>query len=218
MKRNSRMQGAGLLVAIAALSGCAGLTPEQRLAQASADLAARTACCDNWADAKALPLPLVSTKFVMDNTAQVYRQDGEKVYGLLLQLPAYTRTYGITVSSLTQGLQTDMLVFTPMVKMMNERFEVTRAYDEKDLRTRGKNPERTVYVNPANANERYMLIHGATLKGSFVKNMPVQSTQAIYTGYGTVYWTSGADVNATIRGSSVGEITIMVDGLTPPAK
>jgi len=199
------------------LTACSTLTPQQLASKAEADMAARTPCCKDWRSAPVRPLPLEPTKFKMNETADVFLQDGERVYGVLLQLPAFASTYGITLSSKTQGTQSEQMVFAPRVKMMNERFEVTRSFDESDLRTRGGNPERTVYVNPPNANERFMLIHGSGLKSSYTKQVPIQTTQTISTGYGVMYWNSGADIHATIRSSPYGEIEIQTDGLTNPA-
>ncbi len=205
-------------LAVLGLGACTNLSPQQRAAAAEADIAARVPCCKDWREARVRPLPLEATKISMNETADVYLQDGERVYGVLLQLPAFAKTYGVTISSKTQGHQTELMVFAPRIKLMNDRFEVTRSFDEKDLRTRGGNPERTVYINPANANERYMLIHGSGLKDSYTKQMPVQTTQPIYTGYGVVYWADGADVKATVRGSPYGEIEVSTDGLQGAVK
>lgn len=214
-------RASGLSVALVlfgmGLTACTTMTPQQLVAKAEADMAARTPCCKDWGSAPARPLPLEPTKFKMNETADVFLQDGERVYGVLLKLPAFASTYGITLSSKTQGTPSEMMVFAPRVKMMNERFEVTRSYDESDLRTRGGNPERTVYVNRPNADERYMLIHGSGLKSSYTKQVPIQTTQTISTGYGVMYWNSGADIKATIRSSPYGEVEIQTDGLTKPS-
>ncbi|MEK8087714.1 hypothetical protein WNB94_14975 [Aquabacterium sp. A3] len=163
-------------------------------------------------------LPTEATKFLMNETAEVFLQDGEKAYGVLFELPEFAKTYSVTLTSITQGMQTERMVFAPRVKMMNSRFEVTRSFHESDLRTRGGNPERTIYINPANAGERYMLIHGSGLRGSYSKKIPVQTSQAIHTGFGVVYWADGADVVATTRSSPYGEIEVQVDGLKPAAR
>ena len=211
--RVSWMRGL-MLVSVVGLTACGTmLSPQQQAAKAELDIAARSPCCRDWQQARVQPLPLEAKKFAMNETAEVFMQDGEKSYGVLLKLPQFVKAYGITLSSKTQGTQTDLLVFAPRVKMMNERFEVTRSFSEADLRSRGGNPERTVHINPANAGERYMLIHGAGLKGSYEKKTPVQTTQAIYTGFGVVYWADGKDVTATVRGSPFGEIEVTPEGL-----
>ncbi len=197
---------------------CSTMSPQQRVASVEADIAARPACCRDWREAHVRPLPLEATKFQMDEKADVFLQDGAKAYGVPLQLPVFAKTYGIAISSKTQVLQTERMVFSPRVKFMNERFEVTRSFDEKDLRIRGGNPERTVYINPGNANERFMLIHGSSMKGSYTKQMPVQTVTPVYTGYGVMNWTDGADVEVTVHGSPYGEIEVSVDGLQAPAK
>lgn len=210
-----RVFWAGLSVLLLGIGGvaCTTMSPQQRVAKAEADMAARTPCCQDWRSAPVRPLPLVPTKYMMNETADVFLQDGERVYGVLLKLPAFANTYGITLTSKTQGTQSEQMVFAPRVKMMNARFEVTRSFDESDLRTRGGNPERTVYVNPPNADERYMLIHGSGLKSSYTKQVPIHTVQTISTGYGVMYWSGGADIKATIQSVPFGEIEVETDGL-----
>jgi hypothetical protein len=207
-------------LALSVLAGCAQISVTDRIDKASAALAATSECCQKAQELRKEPLPVLKpVSFTMDATRPVFRIGPDKSYVLAFELPRYDKPYSITVSSLTQGLITDSWLFVPRVTLLDERSLVTRTFPEDSLRTRGRAVERTVFINPSNAAERYLVVHAAALNSLFVRDVQSVTTQSVVVGPGMIAnWTSGADVRATTRSAPIGEIEVSVEGLAPPVR
>lgn len=218
----SRAPGWGLcsgVVVALGLSACAHMNASDRVSQANAELAAKAESSQVVAELHKEPLPVLKPMtYAMDGTRPVFRVGEGKSYVLAFELPRFDRPYSITVSSLTQGAITDSWLFVPRVTLMDERSVVTRTFPEDSLRTRGRAVERTVFINPSNAAERYLLVHAAPLSSAYVRDVQMVVTQTYSSGPMIAHWTSGADVKATTRSAPIGEVEVSVEGLTPPAR
>ena len=90
----------------------------------------------------------------------------------------------------------------------------TRNFDENGLRTRGSSLERTVFINPANAGERYFAIYGSNLLASSQQTIPVITTSTSSAGTAFFTFYSGRDIRATRHPSPTGSFELEVSGLT----
>ena len=207
-----RLWGASL--GVIALAGCAHMSVSERIDKASTELASVPECCQTVQGLRKEPLPVLKpVSFTMDASRPVFRIGPDKSYVLAFELPRFEKPYAVTVSSLTQGAITDSWLFVPRVTLMDEHSQVTRSFSEESLRTRGRAVERTVFINPSNASERYLVVHAAALKSSYVRDVQAVTTQAVAVGTGMAYWTSGADVKAVTRSAPIGELEVSVEGL-----
>lgn len=208
----------GVVVALG-LSACAHMSAADRVSKATAELSAKAESSQAVAELHKEPLPILKPMtYVMDGTRPVFRVGEGKSYVLAFELPRYDKPYSITVSSLTQGAITDSWLFVPRVTLMDERSAVTRTFPEDSLRTRGRAVERTVFINPSNAAERYLLVHAAPLTSAYVRDVQMVVTQTYSSGPMITQWTSGADVKATTRSAPIGEVEVSIEGLAPPAR
>lgn len=195
--------------------GCAVLpTGQQRVADGRAALDATPPCCVTLSSAARLPLPLVKTLIEVDGKSQAFRFDDNKAFFKLFVLQEFSRPYSIVLSSLASGNLTDMTVLVPRVMLFNADFVKTRQYEDKTLRSRGSNLERTVFINPANSQERYLAVYGSDLASSFEAAFSQVTTQS-WSGVGGAYYmtTTGTDGKSVIRASPVGQLQIEIQGL-----
>lgn len=172
-------------------------------------------CCTTLADAAALPLPTEKQHVRIDGTRQAFLFDGVKSFFVLYRLPDFRNTYSILVSSNPEGTTTDLSIFLPRISIYDASFQRVRYFDEHTLRSRGGVMERTVFINPANANERYLAIHSASLAEPVERILSTQTATTMPIGTGFIMWQSGMDMKSTLRSAPVGAVDIEVSGLAP---
>jgi hypothetical protein len=214
---SARLVLAGALAWV--LAGCAAITPGSQVVAAGAQaLQAAPVCCGTLAGAKRVPLPMQPANTLVEATNQAFDFGGNKAFFVLYELPAYTKPYSILVTSLPQGSLQDVAIFVPRVATYDANFKVTRFFDEKTLRNRGNNLERTVFINPGNDNERYLAIYGSDLSASIERAYSMVTVTPVMAGPVMFNMYSGVDGRSVLRSSPVGRITLEVDGLQPAAK
>jgi hypothetical protein len=217
------IRAASWLGAVAALAACVSTAPcgpsGAKLAQRGWDaLKNHPECCYAYQQLSRLPLPAGSTpsSFDVDRERQTFRFGEDKAFVLMFELPAYRAPYAIRLSSLPLGCKLDAALFVPEVLMLDARYQVTRTFDDKTLRHRGAGLERTIFINPDNATERYMLIHGASRAGTTVSEIPVVSANNTIFGPLPFTFSEGEDVQARLSTSPVGRIEVLVQPAGEP--
>lgn len=203
------------IASICLLTACAaGPSGQMRVAEAKASLDAAPACCDSLSKADNIPLPLKKTTIEIDGKSQAFEFESKKSFFKVFSLPAFTRPYGVLVTSLAGGPLADLTVFVPRVAMLNANFDRTRFFEEASLRSRGNNLERTIFINPADSQERYILIYGSGLASSVELTFSQVSSQT-YSGAngGLFVFHTGNDAKAVVRAAPVGRLEIEVQGL-----
>jgi Maltose operon periplasmic protein precursor (MalM) len=209
---------AGLLVLAgsALLAACAGGPgAEQKVAQAKAALQSAAPCCTSLAQALRTPLPAAQTEVPVDERSQVYGFDDAKAYFVLLELPAFARQYSIDITSVASGSMQDQSVLVPRVALFDAGFKRTRLFDEKDLRRRGSNLERTVFINSADGQERYLAIYGAELP-TLERSVANVTSTPVVAGTGVFNFVSGQDAKLSVRSSPTGMLRLQTVGLVSP--
>lgn len=207
-----------LSVAAVLLAGCAGTTGSQKAADAKAALERAPVCCASLAEARREPLPRVPSEVPIDaQTSQAFDFGGNKAFFRLFELPPFSATYSVLLTSSASGSINDAALFIPRVAIYDAEFRVTRFFDEKTLRNRGNDLERTVFFNPPNANERYMAVYGSDLSATIERAYSMVTVSPIVAGPVIVNIVSGVDGKSVLRSAAAGMLLIDVQGL-PPAR
>lgn len=173
-------------------------------------------CCQALADAKKIPLPLANTDMLVDSSSQVREFDGKRAFFILLELPEYENPYSITVTSSANGVINDNALFIPRISVYNSEFIATRNFDEKSLRNRGDNLERTVFINPQNRGERYIAIYGSGLSASIERPYSEVTYTTVMVGPVMFNMVGGRDGKSMLRSSPTGRLHLEVKGLEKP--
>lgn len=206
------------LAALAALAGCAAPTGQVVVAEGSAALQRTAVCCQHLSQAARRPLPREMIDLTVDaKTAQAFDFGGSKAFFLLFELPAYDRPYSVVITSLAQGPIQDVAIFIPRVAFYDASFEVTRFFDEKTLRNRGNNVERTVFVNPHNAGDRYLAVWGSDLSSSIERAYSMVTVTPIVAGPVMFNLYGGVDGKSVLRSAPTGMVRIEPQFAAPPA-
>ena len=207
-------------VAVAAallLSGCATTPSGREIVEDSAKaLAAAPVCCDTLAKATRSALPTKPTEIVLDRSAQAFDFGGNKAFFLLYELPVFQQPYSVVITSVAGGHMTDVALLIPRITVFDADFKPTRYFDEKTLRNRGNNLERTVFINPSNQGERYLAIYGSDLSASIERAYSMVTVTPVVAGPIVFNMYGGQDGKSTLRSSPTGKLKLEAQGLAPP--
>lgn len=207
------------LVASLLASGCAGPTGQQRVVDAKAALDRAPTCCRSLAEARREALPRTTLDVQVDGTtSQAFDFGGNKAFFRLFELPVFSKTYAVVLTSAALGPMTDVALFIPRVAVYDADFRVTRFFDEKTLRNRGNDLERTLFFNPANAGERYLAVYGADLSASIERAYSMVTVTPVVAGPVMFNVVSGTDGKSILRASPAGTLRVEVQGLEPAAR
>lgn len=219
MRLARHLRGAATTASLAAsllLGGCAGPSGQQIVADGKSALDRTPSCCRTLAEAPRRPLPREATDLTIDaKTAQAFDFGGNKAFFVLFELPRFQATYSIVVSSIAQGPLQDVAIFIPRVALYDEAFQVTRFFEEKTLRNRGNNLERTVFINPPNAGERYLAVFGSDLSSSIERAYSMVTVTPVFAGPVMFNMYGGVDGKSVLRSSPVGTLRLEVQNLAP---
>lgn len=202
--------------ALAVLAGCA-TTGKEHLAAGTRALADAAICCPTLATAKRAQLPDKPAEVVIDQTAQAFDFGGNKAFFVLYELPAFKAPYALVLTSFATGTLDDSALFIPRVATYDADFKVVRYFNEKTLRNRGNNLERTVFINPADARERFVAIYGSDLSSTIERAYSMNTVTPVMVGPYVFHVHSGHDGKSTLRSAPAGRIKLEVQGLEPQA-
>ncbi len=214
MKTN-RMGAIWLTTAAAVLlSGCATTSGTQLVENGKSALTQARICCETLQDVISLSMPIEKADHVLDEKSQAMMFDGQKSFFVMLALPKYDRPYRIVISSFSSGNATNAALFLPRISLHGADRKATREFDDKSLRSRGSSLERTIFINPENSAEQYLLIRASELSAKIEQNISIVTTSAVYVAPGVyVNISSGADSKVLVQSSPVGRLAIEVHGL-----
>jgi hypothetical protein len=210
------LRRAAAACAALAIAGCA--TPGRDVvASGQADLAAAPMCCESLAQAPRQPLPVGKEPAIVtiDKKSPAWSFGGNKAFFVLYELPPFDKPYSLTVTSQATAAIGDLALLIPRVALYGEAFQPLRFFDEKTLRNRGNDLERTVFMNASNAGERYIAIFGSDLSASIERSYQMVTTTPVVAGPVIFNMVSGHDGKSVLRSSPVGQLTIEVHGLAP---
>lgn len=199
-------------LSVALIAGCT-TTGAQLVSMGKQDLEAAPVCCKTLATANATKLPVGITTVTIDKTAQVFDFGGNKAFFKLYELPPFTKTYSMVITSTPNGNVADLALFLPRVTFYDAQFQPTRHFDEKTLRNRGNSVERTVFINRQNAAEKFVAIYGSDLSSSIERAYSTVTVTPVMAGPYMFNMYGGQDGKSTIRSAPTGSVDLEVRGL-----
>jgi hypothetical protein len=204
------------LLACLLLTACVTTTGQQIADVGASDLAAAVVCCKHLSEATRRPFTVTPEPIsvVVDRQSQAFEFGGTKAFFVMFELPPYTAPWSFTVTSLSQGTLADSAIFVPRVMLFDAAFQPTRVFDEKTLRSRGQSVERTVFINPANAGDRYVALVGSALTSAIQQRYSYVTSTPMMAGPVMFNLVGGAETTGTVRSAPVGQVRIEVHGLS----
>ncbi len=193
-------------------------------AQDVAALAARAAgssalgavpCCQQLKRHVRLPLPLEKTELTLDEKSAAHDFGQGTQALLLLELPAYKNTYVVNITSLPGGSgssnRSELTHVAMRIETLDADFSPLRVYPHTGMKKRGHGYEKTIFINPSNQNERYLLIYGAL--DVEPERVTVSTTDVVFVGTG--FFLGGIDNAITLRATGSGVLQVETKGLQP---
>ena len=199
--------------AAAVLAGCASQPTGRDIVAASGKaLAEAPLCCTTLATARKVPLPREEKPVDVEigTSSQAFDFGGNKAFFVLYELPKFTETYAMVVTSFTAGSMQDSAMFIPRMATYDAGFRLVRYFDEKTLRNRSTNLERTVFFNPQDKDERYLAIYGSDLSASIERAYSMMTVTPVFAGGFMFNVHGGVDGKTTVRSAPTGKLKLEV--------
>lgn len=175
-------------------------------------------CCLQLKALAKVALSPEKAELKLDETSPVHNfGQGGQPY-LLIELPPFVKAYEIHLSNLPQPpKQKSSEEFTRLamrVATLDAEFSPVRTYLHSGMKKRAMGYEKTVFVNPANQNERYLLIYGAL--NLEPERVTVSKTDVVFVGTG--FFIGGADQAITLAAADFGVVVVETKGLPAVTK
>lgn len=131
-------------------------------------------CCKQLQVLTATLLPTSALELKLDETSPAYDfGNGMQAYAFW-ELPKYKKPYHINITNIPQAPGifnlTEFSQIPMRVELLDDAFNSKRAYKYLDMKKRGLGFEKTIFINPSNESEKYLLVYGD------VKALPEQKT------------------------------------------
>ena len=125
---------------------------------------AGAACCKQYTELVKTPLPDKLTEIKLDETFPKYDfGNGLQTY-LFLELPEYKKPYHVNLNNIPQAPGFFNKTAYSQIAMRVETFDSAlnskRIYKHTSMKKRGLGFDKTVFINPSNESEKYLLIYG----------------------------------------------------------
>lgn len=175
-------------------------------------------CCLQLQALAKVALPPEKAELKLDETSPVHNfGQGGQPY-LLIELPPFVKAYEIHLSNLPQPpKQKSADEFTRLamrIATLDAEFSPIRTYLHSGMKKRAMGYEKTVFINPANQNERYLLIYGAL--NLEPERVTVSKTDVVFVGTG--FFIGGTDQAITLAAADFGVVVVEAKGLPAVTK
>jgi hypothetical protein len=194
-----------------ASTGAQSITPERAPANAPVTTiqAITLSCCKELRDITKTALPNEKAEFTLDDKSPVHDfGQGTQPY-LLIELPEFTTTYSINIVDLPQNPgvfnASNYSQLALQIQTLDADFALKRQYGYANMKKRGLGYEKTVFINPQNNSEKYVLVRGALNVSP--QEVTISKTDMMFVGTG--YFIGGTDAKLTVQPTSMG--VVMVD-------
>jgi hypothetical protein len=195
------------------LGACAAPVHTQAdIEQAELDLESGPVCCFALANGLILPLERIKDPIALDVKSQVFEFPEGRSHFAVIELPPFVRPYQITLTSIAFGGRDHYVgLFVPVVDVYDASWTKTRSFLPEDLKSRGSNLERTIFINPANSDDRYIVVRSSVMEGSFERADALITASRVSAGrYTFSNVVSGTEARTTVRVSRIGSIGVEV--------
>jgi hypothetical protein len=172
-----------------------------------------TKCCVQLKALTKLALPPEKAELKLDETSPVHNfgQGGQPF--LLIELPPFLKAYEVHLSNLPQPpKQRGSAEFTRLamrIETLDADFSPVRTYLHSGMKKRAMGYEKTVFINPGNQSERYLLIYGAL--NLEPERVTVSKTDVVFVGTG--FFIGGTDQAITLQAADYGVVVVEAKGL-----
>lgn len=198
-----------LITLLLLLGACTTIPSGQQLSSDGKKALGIASTVKSFSEASPLPLPVVLSVDGLSSKDLAFSfGDNDKAFFKLYRLPEFKEPYSITVTTHQEGQFSNAMLLIPNILFLDEGFNIKRTFGNQKVRNRGAGVELTVFINPSNSFERYVLIRGGNLDSSVKQSKPMVQTSFISTPYGTFMLTNGQEVSSEIYSSPVGQFTI----------
>jgi hypothetical protein len=163
-------------------------------------------------------LPLEKTELLLNDSSPVHNfgQGGQPF--LLIELPPFQKPYEVHLSNLPQRPRQKSNVHLTQLAMRIETldadFSPVRTYVHSGMKKRAMGYEKTVFINPGNQNERYLLIYGAL--NLEPEHVTVSKTDVVFVGTG--FFIGGTDQAISLQAADHGVVMVETKGLPAAVK
>jgi Maltose operon periplasmic protein precursor (MalM) len=133
---------------------------------------------------------------------------GEPPKGLAavrLALPAFEGPYAVKVSA-----PVGKSIILPRVIFLDEQYRTTRTFGPDDLKRRGTEMSLEIFIEPANSDEKYVLIYADPAHIGDQDRRTVSRTDTLYVGTG--YILLGSEVGSDVTAEDTGDIVVSLIG------
>jgi hypothetical protein len=208
---NMLKASAVLALVVHAIAGAQSVVPEPAPVNGPAIATQATpSCCEPLSTLTKTVLPKEKTEFNLNEKSLVHDfGQGPQPY-LLIELPSFTKTYSIGIADLPQlpGLfnKTSYTQLALQIQTLDAEFIVKRDYSYSGMKKRGLGYEKTVFINPTNSSEKYILVRGVLNVSP--QDVTVSKTDIVFVGTG--YFIGGADTKLTLLPIGMGVLVVDV--------
>ena len=165
-----------------------------------------------------MALPSEKGELKLDETSPLHDFGQGRQPFLLIELPPFVKAYEIQFSNLPQPpKQKTSDEFTRLamrIETLDADFSPIRTYLHSGMKKRAMGYEKTVFFNPGNQNERYLLIYGAL--NLEPERITVSRTDVVFVGTG--FFIGGTDQAITLLAANHGVVVVEAKGLTAVTK
>lgn len=188
--------------------------PPPTIAPVTTSLAITSPCCKHFSGFTKTALPVEKTAFNLDDKSPVHDfGQGVQPY-LLIELPQFTTTYSISIADLPQtpGVfnKNNHTQLALQIQTLDADFAPKREYGYANMKKRGLGYEKTVFINPPNSTEKYVLVRG--ILNVSPQEITVSKTDMVFVGTG--FFIGGTDAKLTVQPTSMGVVMVEAKGLS----
>lgn len=164
------------------------------------------------------PLPAEQQAFDINDTLPTHDFGQGSQPFLLIELPPFQAPYEVRLRNEVKdrGEPTPQRFtrLVPHIQTLKSDYSPARSYPSARLRERSGTQEMTVFFNPPNQDERYLVVYG-DLKARDTELLRSDS-KTVFVGTG--FFLDGADHRQVIHAAAQGNVQVIVKPLTPPVK
>jgi Maltose operon periplasmic protein precursor (MalM) len=127
------------------------------------------------------------------------------VAAVRLVLPSFEEPYALRIAA-----PLDRTVILPRVTFLDEQFRVTRSFGAEALKRRGTELSFEVFINPADANERYVVLYADPAHIGESDQRTVSRTTSVFVGSGVIYL--GSELGSHVVAVDTGNMVVSLIG------
>lgn len=131
---------------------------------------------------------------------------GQELPAILLALPAFESAYGVRFEAPVGN----SAYLEPRVEMLDEQFQVVRAFGAERLKRRGTEMSLQVFVEPANSAERYVLLYADPAHMTDTDKKTSAESQTLFVGTGFIVL--GNEKTRALSASVIGKLNVTLVG------